>query len=50
MFILKMIYYFLFKKIFTQPECLPERPYPSSWSCWRVLFTEKILLEHEAEW
>lgn len=38
-----------FKKIFTEPERLPERPYPSSLSPWRGLFTKEVLLECKAK-
>ncbi|KAL0621567.1 DENN domain-containing protein 5A [Plecturocebus cupreus] len=35
--------------VFTESKCLPERPYPSSWSPWRRLFTQEVHLECEAK-
>ncbi|XP_057414036.1 RNA/RNP complex-1-interacting phosphatase isoform X3 [Balaenoptera acutorostrata] len=37
------------KKIFTESEHLPERPYSSSWSPRRGLFTKEVLLECKAK-
>ncbi|XP_032127921.1 RNA/RNP complex-1-interacting phosphatase isoform X4 [Sapajus apella] len=37
------------QNVFTESKCLLERPYGSSWSPWRSLFTQEVHLECEAK-